>query len=514
MTRLGLGLWLCLGIGFGGALWGAEDAGATAASSSAAFPMALESYQDQALESIGQIIRHRIHRDPFNLAATLIFLCAVVHTFVAPRFHRHAQHLAAREKELLEQGVDPYGRERDKLRFKATLFNFLGEVEAVFGIWSLPLMAAIIYSRGYDTMVHYVAHTVRYTEPMFVVIIMAIASSRPILQLAETGLARLAAVGGSRPSAWWFSILTLGPILGSLITEPGAMTISAMLLTRQFYRLNPSPALKYGTLGLLFVNVSVGGTLSHFAAPPVLMVATRWQWDTAFMLAHFGWKTVLGILTSTVLYYFWFRHELGRLDSLQGGIGGTLLRMNGRIADETPMPPWLIVIHLVFLLWTVVNSHHPVMFVGGFLFYLALTEATSHYQEQTLIRSPLMVGFFLAGLVIHGGCQAWWIAPVLSSLTEWPLMIGSTILTSFNDNAAITYLSSLVPDFSPELKYAVVAGAVTGGGLTVIANAPNPAGQSILRDHFENDIAPARLFLGALPATLIMGASYMLLRAL
>jgi Na+/H+ antiporter NhaD/arsenite permease-like protein len=61
-----------------------------------------------------------------------------------------------------------------------------------------------------------------------------------------------------------------------------------------------------------------------------------------------------------------------------------------------------------------------------------------------------------------------------------------------------------VPNFTDGLKYAVVAGAVTGGGLTVIANAPNPAGQSILKRHFGNAVSPLGLFLAALLPTIIM----------
>jgi len=110
------------------------------------------------------------------------------------------------------------------------------------------------------------------------------------------------------------------------------------------------------------------------------------------------------------------------------------------------------------------------------------------------------------------GAQQWWIEPVLSSLGRWPLMIGATLLTALNDNAAITYLASLVPGFSDPLKYAVMAGAVTGGGLTVIANAPNPAGQSILQGQFgDGGISPLKLFIAAVPPTLIMGAAFMLL---
>lgn len=130
------------------------------------------------------------------------------------------------------------------------------------------------------------------------------------------------------------------------------------------------------------------------------------------------------------------------------------------------------------------------------------------------LKPPLLVGFFLAGLVTHGGLQGWWIEPVLKSLSEVPLFTGSTILTAFNDNAAITYLATLVPGFTEELKYAVVAGAVTGGGLTVIANAPNPAGQSILQKYFPNGVSPLGLAAGAMFPTLVMSACFLLLNTI
>ena len=116
---------------------------------------------------------------------------------------------------------------------------------------------------------------------------MALASTAPIVGLAEAALRRVAGLGGGTPAAWWLTILTIGPVLGSLITEPAAMTICALLLGRQFYERQPGTALKYATLGLLFVNVSIGGTLTHFAAPPVLMVARPWGWDTPFMVEPF-----------------------------------------------------------------------------------------------------------------------------------------------------------------------------------------------------------------------------------
>jgi hypothetical protein len=149
------------------------------------------------------------------------------------------------------------------------------------------------------------------------------------------------------------------------------------------------------------------------------------------------------------------------------------------------------------------NAHYPALFVGGFLFFLGFLRATAPYQSRVDLKAPLLVGFFLGGLVVHGGLQAWWIGPVLRSLSETPLFFGATILTAFNDNALITYLATLVPGLSDSLKTAVVAGAVTGGGLTVIANAPNPAGQAILGRFFGGAVEPLKLLVAALIPTLI-----------
>ena len=337
---------------------------------------------------------------------------------------------------------------------------------------------------------------------MFVVIIMALASTRPVLLLAERCLRAVASLGGGRPIAWWLAILTVAPLLGSFITEPAAMTIAALLLGKQFFELNPSARLKYATLGLLFVNISIGGTLTHFAAPPVLMVAAAWGWDMRYMFTHFGWHAVSGIVLSNAVYLIAFRRELFAMERAP---------VDAKAAAEEPAPWWVTAVHLGFLGFTVWMAHHPVMFVGGFLFYLAFAQATAHHQSTVELKSPLLVGFFLAGLVIHGGLQAWWIQPVLGSLGEVPLFAGATILTAFNDNALITYLATLVPGFSEELKFAVVAGAVTGGGLTVIANAPNPAGQSILQRYFPGGVSPLGLFLGALGPTLLVAFSFMVL---
>ena len=164
-----------------------------------------------------------------------------------------------------------------EVSFLGTLFHFLGEIEVVFGLWVIALAGAAIYYHSWLDFELYLSKDRAFTEPIFVVIIMAIAASRPVLRFAESLMSRAAALGGHKPAAWWLSVLIIAPVLGSFITEPAAMTIGALLLAKKFYRYNPPAKLAYATLGLLFVNISIGGTLTNFAAPPVLMVASPWQ---------------------------------------------------------------------------------------------------------------------------------------------------------------------------------------------------------------------------------------------
>jgi hypothetical protein len=469
------------------------------------FPRQLSAYADPAGASVMEVVKARATTEPFNVVATVIFLLAVLHTFATAKIRHWAHVVEHRHQERLKERPVAVDRDEDgqpdEVSFWGQILHFFGEVEAVFGIWAVVLGGAIIWAKGVDTAVGYIAHTVNYTEPMFVVIIMALASTRPVMRLAERCLHAVASLGGGRPVAWWFSILTIAPLLGSFITEPAAMTIAAILLGKQFYDLKPSPKLMYATLGLLFVNISIGGTLTHFAAPPVLMVAAAWGWDMKYMFMHFGWHAIAGIVISNVVYFLVFRKELLALKPAD--------RSTERV--EEPIPVWVTLVHLAFLGFTVWAAHYPVLFIAGFLFFLAFAKATAHHQSRVELRGPLLVGFFLGGLVVHGGLQGWWIQPVLGSLGETSLFAGATILTAFNDNALITYLATLVPGFSEELKYAVVAGAVTGGGLTVIANAPNPAGQSILQRYFPEGVSPLGLFLGALVPTLVVVFSFMVL---
>ncbi len=407
----------------------------------------------------------------------MIFAIAVLHTFSAKAVERLA-HANPRH---------------------AGIFHLLGEVEAVFGFWAMVLIVFMAIAAGGAPALEYLESR-NYTEPMFVFVIMVVAASRPILRLALASVERGAAlVPMPRAMAVYFLALSLVPLIGSFITEPAAMTLAALLLRDRFYSQPLSTRLKYATIGVLFVNVSIGGTLTPFAAPPVLMVAGKWDWDLLFMLQHFGWRSALAVVVNALAVTLLFRPELSRLSGTSKPV-------------DDPVPMALTIVHLLFLLGVVVYAHHPVVFMGLFLFFLGVATAYERHQDRLMLREALMVAFFLAGLVILGGQQQWWLQPLLEGMSPTAVYYGATALTAITDNAALTYLGSLVEGLSEEFKYSLVAGAVTGGGLTVIANAPNPAGYSILKSHFEHEeISALGLFAAALLPTLVAVAAFRLI---
>jgi hypothetical protein len=407
---------------------------------------------------------------PLEIAGAALFALAVLHTF-STRYFEHLAHTRTAH---------------------AGIWHLLGEVEAVFGFWAIVLVLFIALAYGWNASSGYL-DSLQFTEPMFVFVIMVIAASRPVMQLARDSVSVAArALPATRGTARYFLSLALVPLLGSLITEPAAMTLAALMLRETIFTAGVSSRLKYATLGVLFVNVSVGGTLTHFAAPPVLMVAAKWGWDTPFMLSMFGAKAALAVLVNAAVVTFLFRRELA-LHAVPSGM------------HDAPRAPALLVLLNVFILAAVVfTNHHPEAFMGLFLLFLGLAEAYRRHHDRLLLREGLMVAFFLAGLVVLGGQQAWWLQDVLSRLDETALFYGAAALTAITDNAALTYLGSLVEGVTEDYKYALVAGAVAGGGLTVIANAPNPAGFAILKDHFEDQsINALGLLIAALPPTLV-----------
>jgi len=411
---------------------------------------------------------------PTEIMASIVFALAVLHTFSVKRFAHWAH-------------------QYPKGSIAENLLHFLAETEVVFGLWAAALFVCLAALNGsvHDAVAY--IESLNFTEPKFVMVVMVVAATRPVVRLAEQCISLIARLLPMRESlAFYCAALSVGSLLGSLITEPAAMTLLAILLKRRYFDRGISQKLAYATLGLLFVNISIGGTLTHFAAPPVLMVAAKWKWDTLFMLTHFGWKAAASCLVSTALVSFVFRRELLSLES--------------KPQHAAVIPVWLTLAHLGFLGAVVGFAHHPDVFFGVFMLFLGLVSATREYQDGLKLREGLLVGFFLAGLVTLGSLQSWWLKPLIAGMDGATLYFGATGLTALTDNAALTYLGSLVEGISDELKYALVAGAVTGGGLTVIANAPNPAGVGILQNakaFGDEGISPLGLFVGALPPTAV-----------
>jgi len=413
-----------------------------------------------------------------EIFATACFVCALVHTFSVHKFQLIAERY-------------PKGSPGENF------FHLLGEVEVVFGIWAAIYLGARSFLEGGHQAITYL-ESLNFTEPAFVFVILGVCSTRPILYVAETAIDSISRVLPlNRGLSFYVVALIVGPLLGSFITEPAAMAVTALILFHRFYRFELTQKLMYATLGLLFVNISIGGTLTPYAAPPILMVAPKWGWDMTYMIVTFGWRGALACFISTGMVAYYFRKEISGLN------------WNPVHKKNKPLPLWVIGLHLLFLMAIVLASHHMVVFAGLFLFFLGLVHVTKEFQDQMKLREGMLVAFFLGGLVILGQPQRWWLEPVLTQLGADALFFGAAALTAITDNAALTYLGAQVPDLAEVSKIALVSGAVVGGGLTVIANAPNPAGYGILNPAFKDGgISPLYLFLGALPPTAVAAVCF------
>ena len=408
--------------------------------------------------------------------AAALFALALAHTFAAKQF------------------------ERLSYRFPrhSGLFQLLVEVEVVFGLWAIVLVCCMALLAGGPAALAY-AESRNYTEPLFVFVVMVIAASRPVLWAVSAltqGLSQRLPI--STPVARVWLGLAAVPLLGSAVTEPAAMTIAALMLAPLAFRPEVPAMPKYLALGVLFVNISIGGTLTAYAAPPVLMVATTWQWDSAFMFQHFGWKAALAVCCNATIATLALRAHLhGAQDE----------------GDSLPQVPRTVVaVHLALLAGVVMFAHHPVIFLGLFLMFMGYTQAYARHQSPLILKEALLVAFFLAGLVVLGGMQRWWLQPIVAGLEPLALFAGALGLTAVTDNAALTYLGSLIQGLSEESRYMLVAGAVAGGGLTVIANAPNPAGLALLKRGFSDEtVSAGGLLLGAALPTAIAAAAFLLL---
>jgi hypothetical protein len=415
-----------------------------------------------------------------DLIAAGLFAVALVHTFAAKQLerlsHRYPRH--------------------------AGLFHLLGEVEVVFGFWAIVLVLAMAWHRAARR--HWPTPSRRnYTEPLFVFVVMVIAGSRPVLESVRWARERRGTDAAAARAAG-DHLARAGPGAPDGLArhrarrdDPGRADARAAGLPSRAAR-----APKYAAIGVLFVNVSIGGTLTSYAAPPVLMVASTWGWDSAHMLANFGWKAALAVVVNAsaavlVLRRHW--SASGDPDTDVPAVRGAMAR-----GGDSTSRCWPAVVLL---------AHHPWPSSACSCCSSRFAQAYERHQNPLLIKEALLVAFFLAGLVVLGGLQRWWLQPLVSALEPLALFFGRA-RPDRPDRQRRPDLPGLAdsPAFRTSRSTLLVAGAVAGGGLTVIANAPNPAGLALLKRGFsDRDVGAGGLFLGALGPTVVAAAAFLLL---
>ena len=113
---------------------------ATGSTSVSEFPPDLQSYNDAGKNILQQLI-HRVTSNPFNIVGSLIFLLAIIHTFLASKFTAISHQLEHEHNIKKEQGLVPWNSVAQGSRF----MHFMGEIEVIFGLWAVALIFSIIF---------------------------------------------------------------------------------------------------------------------------------------------------------------------------------------------------------------------------------------------------------------------------------------------------------------------------------------------------------------------------------
>ena len=416
-----------------------------------------------------------------NILAAVVFGIALLHTFSTKLFERLAH----------------------RCRAMPGCSTCSARSRCVFGFWAFVLVAPMAVVGGSAAALAY-AESRHYTEPLFVFVVMVVAASRPVLQAVRALVATLArAAPLATPAGHAWLGLALVPLLGSLDHRAGgddprrADAGAASSSGRSVPKLP-----KYVALGVLFVNVSIGGTLTSYAAPPVLMVAATWGW-TAPSCSPTSAGRRPSRCSSTPPSPRWCCAATCDDARRRAAAGGD--------AGRPAVPPFIVALHLAVprrggrCSPTIRCLHRPVPAVPG------LCAGLRALPGPAIIREALLVGFFLAGLVVLGGLQQWWLQPLVSAFAARAVLRRARPDRHHRQRRAD--LPRLADRRAVRARRAtLVAGAVAGGGLTVIANAPNPAGVALLKPGFSDEaIGAGGLLLGALPGTLVAMAAFMFL---
>lgn len=373
--------------------------------------------------------------------------------------------------------------------------RFITHPESAMVMWATVLLGVQWWGSGSTGVIKYVSR-LHLIEPIYVATILIVCSTPSLIRSIRWTIFSVAhRLPVNTPMTFFVLAIVLGSLSGSIITEPAAMTLMCTIIGDTFLTSTRSDPFKYAVLGLILVSVSIGGALTPFSAPPIVMVATAWGWTLPVILRNFALPVIVSIVASTVIITMIFRRELTTPVA---------------IVSRPRRPDWIVsTIAMTLLVATLIVRHSLPSLLAILLIATGVIMVTSRRVAIAAVESGVWVGLFLVGVIILGGLQTWWVAPIIRSLPPSQLFMASIVVSAVADNAALAYLGTLVPDICRIKQLAIVGGAVCGGGLTVIANAPNPIAFRLLAPAFgSNGINPVKLALAAVGPTLLVAALF------
>ncbi|AAP05554.1 putative Na+/H+ antiporter [Chlamydia caviae] len=426
--------------------------------------------------------------------AALLFFFSILHTFLTPWLFGRCQ--------LYQHKKMVFPERWKKYLWLSEFYRLISRVELVFVLWAAPLFLWFLYSEGYRVTMSYF-NSRNYVFSLFIVIMLILLESRPIVYFSECIFSNIAKIGRQSPRCWWWTLMIAAPLSGALLKETGAMIIAATLLVRNFYKFSPSPRFAYATMGLLFSNISIGGLTSALSSRALFIILPSVKWNNSFILKYFCWKSIIAILLSTTIYYLIFRKEFNNFPKVV---------INPSMMNER-VPKWIIFVHIILVGSVILARSVPLLMAAIFLFYLGFQKFTIFYQHSINISKVCFVGLFYAGLVIFGELQEWWVLELMHRMSDFGYIITSYTLSIFLDNALVNYLVHNLPVATDCFLYLVIAGCMSAGGLTIVSNMPNIVGYLILRPSFpSSSLSLGWLFLFALGPSIISLMTFWFLR--
>lgn len=426
--------------------------------------------------------------------ATLLFFFSIVHTFLTPWFYNRFQ-ICQHRKTIFPERWKKY-------LWLSECYRLLGKVEIVFILWAVPLFLLFLCTEGYKMTISYF-NSRNYIFSLFIIIMLILLESRPIVYLSERIFSSIAKIGKQSPRCWWWTLMIATPLSSVLLKETGAMIIATALLARNFYKFSPSTRFAYATMGLLFSNISLGGLTTGLSSRALFIILPSVKWGNGFILKYFCWKAIIAMLVSTTVYYLIFRKEFARFPKL----------VTGSSSVKEHIPKWIICVHILLICAVILARFVPLLMVAILMFYLGFQKFTIFYQRPIRIGKACFVGLFYAGLVIFGELQEWWVLELMHRMSDFGYMMTSYVLSIFLDNALVNYLVHNLPVATDCFLYLVIAGCMSAGGLTIISNIPNIVGYLALRPFFpSSSFSLGWLFLFALGPSIIAVMTFWILK--